>query len=318
MERVTTGRFGMEHNRTPLGEALDRCRSALESPELRALARTLERVGMTEAELVAAAAAAHEFGSPGLERIRSTLEGTGAPTDDGALERLVLMRAAAAYLPQAESLPLGPEVKALYVPTLEFLSTPGEAERGGLVYRIGHANFASMCKVVTLRRFPAGQWDWEVSGVLRSWFLRIGPRHLPGLALFVMRELGGLRPLFTPHFTVCRKHRIILRESDVHESYRLMADAMARQSDVLGFVEHSWLVSDDVHRVSPHLAWMNRVFRENGGYIAPLGIADEGSGVFEGVGARRRQLLADARIKPKLGLVLWPRRHILGWAHRAA
>lgn len=292
--------------------------AALSTPELRDVAAALAKAGIGSDEVVRAAARAHEFAAPELERIRRDLRSHGFAAEDGRLERFILLQAASECLPAIDDLPVAPEVKALYAAALSFMVEPGEPERGGLEPRIGHSHFASMCKVVTLRRFPAGQWDWEVSGVLRSWFLHIGARRLPGLAWYVLRELRGLRPLLNAHFSVCRKQRLVLSRSEVHASWLLMADALARQPAVLGFVEHSWLVSEDVHRINPHLAWVNDIFRENGAYIAPLGAAGADSGIYHGVGARRREQFAEAGIVPRLGLVLWSRRRILDWASRHA
>jgi hypothetical protein len=297
-------------------EALDLCRAALETPELLTVSAALRQAGVTDAETVAAAARARESSMMELVRIRDALQARGFHAAEGALERLVLMRTALHSLPAVPSLPVGPDVMALYLPAVQFMATPGAPDRGGFEFTIGHPHFAAMCKVVSLRRFPGGQFDWEASGVLRSWFLRIGRRHLPGLLRVVIRELGGLEPLVTPHYSVCRKHRLVLTEGEVFASYRRMAAAMERQPHVRGFVGHSWLLSDEVHRVSPHLAWMNRVFRENGGFLAPLGEADEGSGVFHGVGARRRELYEKGEFRPTLGLVIWPRARMIEWARR--
>ena len=94
-----------------------------------------------------------------------------------------------------------------------------------------------------------------------------------------------------------------------------MAQSLVRQPHVKGLVASSWLHSSDTFVVSPHLAWMNRTFLENGGLVVRMGPADPDCGVLSRSPERKR--LYDAGLfKPTTGLVIWPRREMIAWAQR--
>ena len=92
-----------------------------------------------------------------------------------------------------------------------------------------------------------------------------------------------------------------------------MACSMELQPDIKGLVASSWFRSPDTHRVSPHLAWVNTVVVENGGFAAVRGKADPNCGVFVR-SQTRRQLYERGEFTPTIGLVLWPRKAMLRWA----
>ena len=75
------------------------------------------------------------------------------------------------------------------------------------------------------------------------------------------------RPVFFPHLNAHRKNRWVLTEDESNRSYYRMAQSLVRQPHVKGLVASSWLHSSDTFVVSPHLAWMNRTFLENGGLV---------------------------------------------------
>jgi hypothetical protein len=92
-----------------------------------------------------------------------------------------------------------------------------------------------------------------------------------------------------------------------------MAKALALQPQVKGFGACSWFRSPGTHRVSPHLAWLSRVFVENGGLVLEAGPDDPNGGVLHR-SATRRQLYERGEFKPTKGLVLWPRDAMIAWA----
>jgi hypothetical protein len=124
-----------------------------------------------------------------------------------------------------------------------------------------------------------------------------------------MRRFG---PAFVIHTGVGGKNYLLL-EREAERSYYRMAQSMAMQPRMIGLITSSWLHSPDTFAISPHLAWLNRVFRENGAVLATMGPADADCGVLHRSPERRRAY-EEGRLKPTLGLVIWPRDAMLAWA----
>jgi hypothetical protein len=170
-----------------------------------------------------------------------------------------------------------------------------------------------MAKVVTLRRFPAGQLHIERSGIPRSWLARLGPRRLARVLIFLARHVGARGPFFFHHLAWRRKNRFLLLEKEQNHSYFRIAQSLALNPEVVGLATESWLHSPETLRVSPHLAWLNRPFNEHGGMVVVIGEASESSGVFTG-SAERRRLYEEGRFRPTTAMVIWPRAAMLQWA----
>jgi hypothetical protein len=289
------------------------CETRLAQPDLAPLDRPLLSIGLNPGACWHAAQAISETtpNHPILQRAKQTLIPSSTADDDGALERWLLLHAALQALPRLQSLRVPWRVKSLFCEEYQHLAT---ADGGALAkVRAGNARFAGLAKIATLRRFPAGQFDWEVSGVARSDVLAVSLRDLPKTLRFLGLRMGGLKPAFFSHLSPRRPNRSLL-EDEANRSYFQMAKAMELQPEILGFAACSWFRSPATHAVSPHLAWMSRVFVENGGMVVEAGAADPDCGVLYR-SATRRQLFESGVFKPTRGLVLWPRRAMIEWAN---
>ena len=88
-----------------------------------------------------------------------------------------------------------------------------------------------------------------------------------------------------------------------------MASALERQPEVRGLMTGSWFHSLETHRVSPHLAFVNRPFLEAGGIYTELGPADPEDGFLVGNPARA----ALYHSGPAFGLVMCTREQAIAW-----
>ena len=225
-------------------------------------------------------------------------------------ERFLLLTTALASLDRLPALPVSGDVRALICDEFRFYaSPPGEhAHR----YAIGSASFTAMCKTASLRRFPAGQFDWEVAGIPRSYIARVPRQRLLTAIAFAAFRMRGLKPVFFSHLNWRRPNSSLL-EIEANRSYYRMAQALQLQPEVKGFAACSWFRSPETHRVSPNLAWLSRVILENGGLVAEAGPDSPDSGVLHRSATRRR--LYEAReFRPTKGLVMWPRNAMIAWA----
>lgn len=296
-------------------EARRRCDDALAAPELSAVANALERAGLGDGDglaIVRQVSDAPESQARVLA-LKKTLAAAGVPASEALVERLLLLRAAQDALHQLPDLPVAAGVKLLFVEEVDALVAPDA--RSLPLLNAGQYSFATWCKLMTLRRLPAGQIHWEPSGVPRSWLLKVGVGAMPRVAAYVATRLRGLGPMFMAHMSWRRKNRFVLLESEQHRAYHRIARTLELQPEIRGFMAEAWFHSPDTHRVSPHLAWMNNAFLENGGLVAVIGPAHPESGVFVG-GRERRRLYEAGEFKPTTAMALWARDAMIDWAKR--
>jgi len=282
---------------------------ALASPELQAVARALAAAAISTEECVRESATLTEAPEARrrLEAIRGAVAGPLAGVPQGSFERFVLAHAALGSSTELESAPVAPAVKRL---AWSGLSRFVDGRAG---VDLSENRFVALCKIATARRFPAGQFDWERSGLPRSWLGRIRPLSaLTEVLSIVTLQWRAFSPAFFIHLAVTYPVRALL-EREALKSYYRMAQSMALQPDVHGLIASSWLHSPDTFAVSPHLAWLNRVFTENGAVVAAMGAAPPDCGVLA-QSVERERAFAEGRFKPTMGLIVWPRREMLAWA----
>jgi len=282
---------------------------ALASPELQAVARALAAAAISTEECVRESATLTEAPEARrrLEAIRGAVAGPLAGVPQGSFERFVLAHAALGSSTELESAPVAPAVKRL---AWSGLSRFVDGRAG---VDLSENRFVALCKIATARRFPAGQFDWERSGLPRTWLGRIRPLSaLTEVLSIVTLQWRAFSPAFFIHLAVTYPVRALL-EREALKSYYRMAQSMALQPDVHGLIASSWLHSPDTFAVSPHLAWLNRVFKENGAVVAAMGAAPPDCGVLA-QSVERERAFAEGRFKPTMGLIVWPRREMLAWA----
>jgi len=297
-----------------LNLAIDNCYSALEAPLMRETTRALRSLGLSDAECVALVERVQD--GPGasdrIVGVRAAISIDAAPP--AAIEQCLLLHTAVSYRSRIEQLSMSQGVLRLLADELRFLADPPERDRPYLLAPT--PSFVGLAKMVTLRRFPAGQLQFELSGIPLSWFPRLAPWRLTKVIAFLARHAGGKRrPFYFHHVAWRRQNRLFLTESEQNSSYVRIAQSLALHPEVKGLLTESWLHSTETFRVSPHLAWLNKPFHEAGGLVVRLGDASESSGVFEG-SAQRRQLYEEGRFRPTAALVIWPRSAMLAWAAR--
>jgi hypothetical protein len=252
--------------------------------------------------------------SPTHASLNAMRDAVVAQTGDTAEEfnRVALLAAAASSRARLEASPVPAEVRArLHAVFEQFAGVPGSS---GFRTTGGPSNrFVQFAKLATLRRWPAGLWDWEESGLPRSWVPRIRPvRALLKTLDLVGRRWRGFAPAFFGHLTICRQvHALTPRET--MRSYLLMAQALELQPAVHGMILAAWFHSPATFTVSPHLAWLNEVFLRHGGIVATIGPAPLDGGVFTRSPERQRAF-EEGRFAPTIGLIVWPREEMIAWA----
>ena len=247
-----------------------------------------------------------------VEPLRVLRESLHLPEEPAAraFERSLLLRAMRISLHRLDTCPVDPSVRRLYEDELRGVENPTPAAMSR--FDLSKNIFVALAKIATLRRFPAGQMTWEVSGIPRSWLPKVPLRSMPRVAQYLGR-LGRLGPAFVPHLNATRKDRAALIERETNRSWYRMAQSMKLQPQIVGLVASSWLHSPDTMRVSPHLTAFSQALLDGGALVIRHHRADLECGVFHR-SPERKKLYEDGDFIPTHGMVIWPRKEMLAWA----
>lgn len=246
-----------------------------------------------------------------VKALREQARAAGIEVEADAFERALLRSAAAEFEPRIASLPIHESVRKLLRDEYRFYTGPG---RGTLV-ETGSYLFVTACKTISLRRFPAGPMDWEVSGFPRSWLLTVRKPDLPRLAWYLAVRSGGFRPMFFMHIARRPKNRGLLIEKEVLKAYYRMARSLELQPSIRAILASAWFHDPEAVAENPHLAWLNRPYRAEGGIIVTAGPAPVDAGFLEHNIGRKEQF-ESGHLHYRIGIALWPRDAAIDWARR--
>jgi hypothetical protein len=249
-----------------------------------------------------------EQGAGYVVRLTEKMDAQAAPD----LARCVLVRASAAALDEALKLRVSDSVKRLVLQHFADFANPPERWQG--MFAPGSVRYQEMVKIVCFQRIPAGQHDWVVSYFPRGWVRDAGLRNGARLAACLLK-MGGRGPLWEIHVNDRRPAPFLMRARDGHECYYRVAMSMQCQPEVKGVMCCAWFYSEELARVSPHLAWLRETFVQNGAIVADIGRAPESAGYMVG-DLKRKELYERGEFHPVYSVVLWPKDALMDWAKR--
>lgn len=226
------------------------------------------------------------------------------------MERYLLAEASLSSIEKLPGYAVADKVKELLCKEYSFFAAPHDDWIH--TFRPESRNYRSYVRMALLIQFPAGQLQWEISGIPRRWMAQIPARDLPRVLFFIGARLGAFSPCFYIHIP---PRRTFMLESASLESYHRMAESMLLQPEIRGIITSSWLHSEQTLKISPHLRWLNRVILENGGLVTHIGYAPPDAGFLEG-SPERVKMYESGGYKPREALVIWPRKNVLEWANR--
>lgn len=245
-------------------------------------------------------------GESAIQALRNSI---ASDADDTNVERALLLLASQHAVTQVPTLPVADRVKELFADEFAFFANPTPAWIPK--FRFDNVRFREMARLATLRRFPAGQFHWEIACLPRSWVFKT-PR-IWKLLRHVLGRMGGFSPLFEFHLNARRKSGVMLLERQANISYFRTAKSIEQQPAIKGLMLASWLYCESTAEVSPHIAWLRTVPQSGGALAVDLGPAPEDSGFLVGGGDRRKKYY-EGTYRPRIGCVLWARQDLIAWA----
>ena len=262
------------------------------------------------ARLAAAVTESAESQAP-IAALKHAATDAGLAFEEDQFERALLRYAATETESGIADLPVHVSVKKLLRDEFRFYSAPAR----GASIELGSFLFVTGCKIISLRRFPAGPMDWEMSGFSRSWLLQVDKMQLPRVAWFLAMRTGGFRPMFFMHVARSPKRRALLIEKEVLRSYYRMARSLELQASIKGILASAWFHDPAAVSDNPHLAALSRPYLEGGGMIV-LGHRAPADSGFLDHNAGRKDQFESGSLAYRLGLALWPRDAAIDWARR--
>jgi len=226
-------------------------------------------------------------------------------------ERALLSIAIRENRPRIRELRVYEPVKRLLERELEIYTAPRRPPYPSL--EAGSYPFVVAAKFATLRRFPAGALDWEISGFRRSWLFKVPWAELPATLSSVAFGLRGFKPAFFMHVPLRPRSRALILEREVRLAYYRIARSLALQPEMKGLLAEAWFHDPLALRDNPHLAPLNEPYTKHGGFITTVGPAPPDSGITEG-NLQRKIQYQNGELPNRLGLAIWPRRAALHWA----
>lgn len=224
------------------------------------------------------------------------------------LERLLIWYATQQALNRTAALPVIASVRIRLEQDLVHLPTTSNS------LELGSYAFSRAAKLATLRRFPAGPMEWEVSGIPRSYFLQAKfPANIRFLA-FAMFRLRGLAPCFFIHVAPAPRNRALSIPKEVLRAYYRIVRSLELQPAIRGLLAHAWFHDPAALRDNPQLEVLNRPYLNHGGLITLLAPAPPSSGVVVG-NAQRCADYEAGKIQYHYGFAVWPRAAALRWAN---
>jgi|SRR5579864_336157 len=285
------------------------------SPQLASLADALWNQGKTPADCAAIIRAVQEsrISQAPVFALKESFRSFETELYPDAVERLLLACAVHESTLKIDSLLIHASVKALIHNEFRaYLTPPGS----GLRLIAGTNLFVVASKIATLRRFPAGPMDWVVSGIPRSWILKMPIMQAAAALRCILKWFGGFKPAFYVHLAPPPRNRALVIPKEVRKAYYRMAKSLERQPEMKGIVCAAWFHDQDVLRETPHLYPLNEPYIEHGGRIVVrLGPAPADSGFLQ-YNPERRKLYESGRLQPNITLALWPRMSALLWAEQ--
>ncbi|MGA2966075.1 MAG: hypothetical protein ABSD64_07675 [Terriglobales bacterium] len=234
------------------------------------------------------------------------------PEQDGAgtfdLPRALLAGVAMQNLDKLPDLPVEESVKSMLCDYCKFFMSPSPGEIP--LFDPKQYSFLALAKIALLERFPAGQFDWEVTGFPRSWLFKIPFASLPGVLYFLARKLKGFAPCIMPHVAYRRESPLT---RDCEKTWYRMALSVERQPKILGMVGCSWIFSPDTFKASPRFSLFVEPALESGGLVTRRGKVH--GNAFMAGSETRRKLYESGEFKPTMGVFLWSRDQMIQWAH---
>lgn len=183
-------------------------------------------------------------------------------------------------------------------------------------FDITNDGFLKDLAILSHRLIPIGaEYAQGGAGIPRRLLFSGGPRQFFKALRLVVVRCGGRRPFFALH-----AHTQALEDFNPEgwvASYHRLADLLALNPKVRGWLSASWFLDPALEAISPHLAHLRRLPMDNGAELLFVCRHPDGKSGALSKSPTRRRLFAEGRYVPATYMRVWPRRAVIAWSRRA-
>ena len=169
--------------------------------------------------------------------------------------------------------------------------------------------------ILTHRLIPVGaEFAEGGAGIPRRLVLGGGPFKSLARLWFVLFRCGGFRPFFALH-----AHTLALEDFNEEgwlATYHRLAELLAQNPQVKGWLSASWFLDPALETISPHLAYLRRLPLDNGAALFFAGYDSEGTSGALTKSKTRQRLFAEGKYSPATYMRIWPRDAMIDWSKR--
>lgn len=195
---------------------------------------------------------------------------------------------------------------------LRRIVTELQVDRAGF-YSYQNELFVKDLALCRIKLVPCGSEHVDISsGIPRRILFGDGPRQFTACSWFVLRKLGGFKPLYETHWD----RRLVTQFSEVayNACYVRIAEMLRMNQDVRGIQGASWWFDPVVRRITPELEFLSRTPQEHGAQIFRVGPHPHATRDATAFSPRRKALYKSGEYKPERYMLIWSRDDLLDWA----
>ena len=236
-----------------------------------------------------------------------------APHRLGDFNRYVLLRAIMAFAPDRGRYRLPPSVVSLYPREFERMSRQIDTFDDAF-FDLANDQFLKDLAIATHRLIPVGaEFAEGGAGIPRRLAFAAGLKQTLAFLWLVLFRCRGVRPFFALH-----AHTLSLddfNEKGWLATYHRLAELLAMNPAMKGWLSASWFLDPALETISPHLVHLRKVPTDNGAILLLVG-REEGESTSGALtkSATRRRLFAEGRYLPVTYMRIWPRKAMIRWS----
>lgn len=166
--------------------------------------------------------------------------------------------------------------------------------------------------VVSFRIIPAGAQILCISGVARSFLKSWNPISIIRNAWFMISKMKGTRPFIEIHTDNRWLHEF--NPEGWNRCYLRIAYYLKEHPEIKGMAGGSWFYDPKLAVVSPHLAYLRKIPKDNGAGVFKIETTENCRNDSLFSSNKRRKLYENGEYEPSRYLVIWCRDDLINWA----
>ena len=182
-------------------------------------------------------------------------------------------------------------------------------------FDIDNDHFLKDLAILTHRLIPVGaEYAQGDAGVPRSLAFARGAEQFFYVLWFSFVRTQGFKPFFAIH-----THTLALddfNEDGWLETYHRLAELLALNPGIKGWLSASWFLDPALETISPHLAHLRKVPVENGAALFFVGEENRSSSGALATSKTRRRLFDEGKYVPATYMRAWPRKSAISWSEK--